>query len=164
MVRNLEGRALGQGLRVAIAVSRFNAFATERLLGGAREALVACGVADEDITVAWVPGAYELPLAAAALADSGGYDALVCLGAVIRGETAHFQYVAGEAARGIATVSREKGIPIGFGVLTTYTPREAMDRSGGEKGNRGYDVSVATLEMVGLLRQITGGEGARPGP
>jgi 6,7-dimethyl-8-ribityllumazine synthase len=137
-----------------VAVSRFNAFATERLLQGAREALARCGVADGDVTVVRVPGAFELPLAAARLADTGKYDAIVCLGAVIKGETAHFEYISSVASAGIEAVAREKGVPVGFGVLTCYTPQQAMDRAGGAAGNRGYDVTVAALEMADLLRRV----------
>jgi 6,7-dimethyl-8-ribityllumazine synthase len=137
-----------------VAVSRFNVFATERLLEGAREALSKCGVADQDVTVVWVPGAFELPLAAATLAESANYDALVCLGTVIKGETAHFEYISAAATTGLAAVAREKGIPVGFGVLTTYTRQQAMDRSGGAAGNRGYDVALATVEMADLLRRL----------
>jgi len=154
LVMDLEGRPEGHGLRVAVAVSRFNAFATDRLLAGAREALAKCGVADQDVTVVRVPGAFELPLVAATLAESAKYDALVCLGAVIKGETAHFEYISSEASAGIAAVAREKGVPVGFGVLTTYTREQAIERSGGAVGNRGYDVALATVEMADLIRQL----------
>ena len=139
---------------MAVAVSRFNAFATERLLQGAREALTRCGVADDDVTVVRVPGAFELPVAAARLAESGRYDAIVCLGTVIKGETAHFEYISSAATSGIEAVARQSGVPVGFGVLTCYTPQQAMDRAGGAAGNRGDDVTVAALEMADLLRRI----------
>jgi 6,7-dimethyl-8-ribityllumazine synthase len=149
-----QGELKGAGLRIALAVSRFNEHVTVKLLEGAREALGAHGVRDEDVDVAWAPGAFELPLVARRLADSGRYDAIVCLGAVIRGETAHFDFVAGEAARGIADAARDTGVPLMFGVITTENLQQAMDRAGGKAGNRGYDAVVSAIETVDLLRRL----------
>lgn len=150
--RVFDGGHDGTGLRIAIVVSRFNPSVGERLLQGALSALTAHGVRPADITVARVPGAFELPLLADRLA--GDHDAVLCLGAVIRGETAHFDYVAGEAARGIARLSRDRGIPVLFGVLTTDTEQQALERSGGRLGNRGADVALAAIEMASLLRVL----------
>ncbi len=148
----------GHGLRVGVVASRYNEFVTTRLLQGAREALEQRGVQDEDVTVAWVPGALELPQAALRMARTGRFDALVALGAVVRGETSHYDLVAAESARGIADVARETGVPIGFGVLTTNTVEQATDRAGGRLGNRGHDAALAALEMAGLFRRIDAGE------
>lgn len=148
--RILAGGDDGSGLRIGIALSRFNSAIGERLLGGALEALARHGVRPGDITVARVPGAFELPLAAARLAE--GHDAVVCLGAVIRGETPHFEYVAAEAARGIARLSQERGLPVLLGVLTVDTPEQALERSGGRLGNRGADAARAAIEMASLLK------------
>jgi 6,7-dimethyl-8-ribityllumazine synthase len=150
--RRFEGGHDGTGLRIGIALSRFNAAIGERLLQGALEALTTHGVRPADITVARVPGAFELPLLAGRLALD--HDAVLCLGAVIRGETAHFEYVAGEAARGIARLARDCGVPVLFGVLTTDTEQQALDRSGGRLGNRGADVALAAIEMASLLRLL----------
>ena len=156
MAREIEGEPKGRGVRVAIAVSRFNETLTLRLLEGALMALQEHQVQDDDLIVAWVPGAFELPAMAAALANSGKYDAIVCLGVVIKGETAHFEHIAAQTASGIAAVARECGIPVSFGVLTTYTTQQALDRSGGVMGNRGYDVTVAALKMADVLNKIQG--------
>jgi 6,7-dimethyl-8-ribityllumazine synthase len=150
--RVLEGGIDGTGLRIAIAVSRFNPSIGERLLTGALAALQARGVRPSDITVARVPGSFELPLLAGRLADH--HDAVLCLGAVIRGETSHFEYVAAETARGIARLSQERQLPILFGVLTTETQEQALERSGGRLGNRGADVALAAIEMASLLRLL----------
>lgn len=152
----LRGNDDATGLRIAIVVSRFNEFITMKLLAGAREALVAHGAKAGDITEVWVPGAWELPLAAKTLAETGRFDALVCLGCVIRGETTHHIHVGGEAARGIADVSLSTGVPIGFGVLTTDTMEQAVARAGGEDGNKGADAALAAVEMVRLLRALPG--------
>jgi 6,7-dimethyl-8-ribityllumazine synthase len=149
-----EGARRGAGLRIAIAVSRFNEQVTDRLLAGAREALERHGVRAEDVDVAWVPGAFELPAAARRLAESRGYDAVVCLGAVIRGETPHFEFVAGEAARGIADVGRDTGVPTIFGVITPDSLQQALERAGGKKGNKGFDAVVSAIEMANLFRQL----------
>lgn len=142
----------GSGLRVAIIVSRFNDHITSRLLAGARDALRKHGVRDSDVTEVWVPGAWELPLTAQALARTGRYDALVALGCVVRGETTHHIHVGGESARGLAQVSLQTSVPIGFGVLTTDTVEQAVARAGGDHGNKGEDAAIAALEMVMLLR------------
>lgn len=141
------------GLRLALVASRFNDNVVSRLLAGARETLLQNGAKQGDLTDLWVPGAWELPLAAQSLARSGKYDALVCLGCVIRGETSHHIYVAGEPARALAQISLDTGIPIGFGLLTTDTLEQAMDRAGGKHGNKGADAALAAVEMVHLLRK-----------
>lgn len=142
--------------RVAVVVSRFNELVTQKLLAGARSRLSEGGVAESVVDVVWVPGAFELPLAAAVAAASGRYRAIVALGCVIRGETAHFEYVAGEAARGLQTVALTYRIPVGFGVLTTETFDQAVDRAGGDAGNKGYDAADAALRMVDALGAIQG--------
>lgn len=144
----------GAGTRVAIVLSRFNELIGKSLLDGAIDTLRRHGVADEDITLVRVPGAFEIPLAAQQLAESKRYDALVCLGAVIRGATSHYEYVAGQMAAGIAQVSLDTGVPIGFGVLTTETVEQAQDRAGAKAGNKGVDAANAVLEMVDLLKRI----------
>lgn len=154
MGTTFQGELQGSGLRVGVAVSRFNETVTARLLTGAREALAQHGVGEEDVDVAWVPGAFELPLAAKKLAESHRYDAVVCLGAVIRGETAHFDFVAGEAARGVQLVGLETGLPVAFGVITADTLEQAMDRAGGRVRNQGYDAVVTAIEMATLLRSM----------
>ena len=149
-----QGKLDGNGLRIAVAVSRFNEVVTSRLLAGARDALERHGVHQDDVDVAWVPGAFELPLVARKLAESRRYDAVVCLGAVIRGETPHFEYVAGEAARGVADAGRDTGVPAIFGVITPNTLEQALERAGGKKGNKGFDAAVNAIEMVNLLRAL----------
>lgn len=144
----------GAGTKVAIVLSRFNDLIGKNLLEGAVDALRRHGVADEDITLVRVPGAFEIPLAAQQLAKTNRFDAIVCLGAVIRGATSHYEFVAGQMAAGIAQVARETGIPIGFGVLTTDTVEQAADRAGAKAGNKGADAVVAALEMVDLLKKI----------
>jgi len=153
-MQELRGSFLGRGLRCGIIVSRFNEVVTSRLLDGARDALLRHGVRDQDITVAWTPGAFEIPLVAKKLAESGRYDALICLGAVIRGETPHFEYVAGQAAKGIASVELASGIPVVFGILTTENVEQAMDRAGAKVGNKGFDAAVSAIETVNLLRSL----------
>ena len=154
MPRIFNGTAGGDGLRIGVALARFNQPVTDRLLAGALEAFARHGVAEDAVDVATVPGAFELPLCAQRLAATGRYDAVVCLGAVVRGETPHFEYVASEAARGIADVARRNDIPVAFGILTTDTVEQALARSGGERGNKGYDAAVTALEMVQVLRAI----------
>ena len=154
MAREFAGSLDGNGLRIGLIASQFNESITSRLLEGAREALVKNGVREDAITIVWVPGSLELPQAAKRMAESGAWDGLVTLGCVIRGETAHFDYVAGEAARGVADVARDSGLPVTFGVLTTYDVDQAMARSGGALGNRGYDAAVAVLKMISLNKQI----------
>ena len=152
MPRHLRAHPDGEGLRIGIAVARFNQAVTDQLLAGALEAAGKHGVADDAIDVATVPGAFELPLCAQRLAMTGRYDALICLGAVVRGETPHFDFVAGEAARGIAEVARRFDLPVVFGVLTTDTMEQALARAGGERGNKGYEAAITALEMVQVLR------------
>jgi len=142
--------------RVAVVVSRFNDTVTNLLLEGARDALRRHGLPDSQVDVVWVPGAFELPVAAEAAAAGGRYDAIVALGCVIRGETAHFEYVAGEAARGIADVGRVTGVPATFGVITAETMEQAMARAGGKVGNRGEEAALAALELVSLLERLDG--------
>jgi 6,7-dimethyl-8-ribityllumazine synthase len=152
--RHLRATPSGDGLRIGVALARFNQGVTDLLLAGALEALACHGVAEDAVDVATVPGAFELPLCAQRLAMTGRYDALVCLGAVVRGETPHFRYVAAEAARGIAEVARRHDIPVAFGVLTTDTIEQALARAGGERGNKGYEAAVTALEMVQVLRAV----------
>jgi len=153
LATEFEGEPRGAGVRVAIAISRFNQELTLRLLEGALMAMQDHQVEDGNLSVAWVPGAFELPLMASTLAKSGNYDAIVCLGVVVKGETAHFDHISTQVAAGIEAVSRETGIPVSFGVQTTFTIQQAMDRSGGVLGNRGYDATVAALAMVDVLKQ-----------
>ena len=151
MDRTIEGQAAAGGRRFALVVSRFNDFVTSRLQRSALQELAERGVAADDVDVIRVPGAFELPLASQVAAQSGRYAAVICLGAVIRGATAHFDYVAGECARGIAQVGLESGVPTIFGVLTTDTPDQALERAGGAAGDRGRDAARAALEMADLL-------------
>ena len=157
MSRELRGELKGDGLRIAVVVARFNEFVTSKLLNGARAALDGHGVRDEDMTVAWVPGSFEIPLVARKMAGSGRYDAVICLGAVIRGETDHYEHVADQAARGIADATVESGMPVIFCVLTTDTAELALARAGGEHGNNGYDAGVAAIEMANLVRALDTG-------
>ena len=151
-MREFRGEAGARGRRFAIVVARFNELVTAKLLEGAVDCLRTHEVAEDDLDVAWVPGAFELALVARRLA--GGYDAVVCLGAVIRGETAHFDYVASEAATGIRRASQETGVPVIFGVLTTDTLEQAIDRAGGKHGNKGWDAAMAAMEMASLLEHL----------
>jgi len=160
-VRRVEGDASrGRGLRLAVAASRFNERITARLLEGALGAMGEAGVRDVDVTVVFVPGAFELPFAARRLAGSKRFDAVVCLGAVIRGATPHFDFVAGEAARGIGRAAEATGVPVLFGVLTTENLRQALERSGGRLGNRGADVARAAVEMAHVSRGLGSGRDA----
>jgi len=152
--RVLEGTLDGAGLRVCVVVSRWNEFVTRRLLEGAERVMRERGLADGDVTVAWVPGAFELPTAAKWAAASGRYDAVVCLGAVIRGETAHFEYVAGGAAEGIRQAAQETGVPVIFGVLTVDTVEQALSRAGGKDGHKGEEAALAAIEMANLRRLL----------
>jgi 6,7-dimethyl-8-ribityllumazine synthase len=156
MSPEFSGSPRGQGRRCAVLVSRFNETITQRLLDGALDALVRHGVAFDDVDVFWVPGAWELSAVARRVAASERYDALVALGAVIRGETPHFDYVAGEAARGLALASADFDVPIAFGVLTCDTVAQAEARAGGEHGNKGWDAALAALEMADLFDHIDG--------
>lgn len=154
-----EGSMESRGRRFAVVVSRFNGVVTERLLEGALAAFRRHGLGDDDVEVAWTPGAFEIPLAAQRLAGSGRFDGVVCLGAVIQGETPHFDYVAGEAARGIQRAALDAEIPCIFGVLTTQTLDQALERAGGKHGNKGWDAAMAAMEMAGLLDSLPKREG-----
>jgi 6,7-dimethyl-8-ribityllumazine synthase len=156
MANYIEGHLQGQGSKIGIVVARFNSFISEKLLEGAIDSLVRSGVSDSDIDVARVPGAFEIPLAAQYMGRSGKYDAVICLGAVIRGATPHFEYVSGEVAKGTAQVMLDAGIPVLFGVLTTETIEQAIERSGSKAGNKGSEVAVAALEMINLLASLKG--------
>ncbi len=150
----LEGQMNAQGLKVAVVISRFNEFIGDKLLDAAIDTLTRSGASIEDIQVAKVPGAFEIPLAAAKLAETKKYDAIVCLGAIIRGGTPHFEYVAGEATKGIARVSAENGIPVSFGVITADTLEQAIERAGAKSGNKGREATLAAIEMASLLKSI----------
>lgn len=152
-----EGALRGEGLRIGIAVARFNDFITGRLLDGALDALRRHGVDDASVSVAWVPGAFELPLVCKRLAASGEFDAVIALGAVIRGATAHFEFVAGQAASGVQAAQLETGVPIVFGVLTTETIEQAIERAGTKAGNKGSEAAVTAIETADLLRQLPKG-------
>jgi len=154
MAKYLEGHLQGTGRKLGIVVARFNSFICEKLLEGAMDSLVRSGVNNDDITVARVPGAFEIPLVAQKMAKSGKYDAVIVLGAVIRGATPHFDYVAGEVSKGTAQVMLDTGVPVLFGVLTTETIEQAIERAGTKAGNKGSDVAIAALEMVNLLETI----------
>lgn len=154
--KTIEGAFHGQGLKIAIAVARFNSFITERLLDGAMDGLRRHGVADGDITVVKVPGSWELPLVVKTLAESKQFDGVICLGAVIRGDTPHFDYVAGEAAKGVGQAMMQSGVPVAFGVLTTNTLEQAIDRAGAKSGNKGFDAAATVIEMASVMRQIRG--------
>jgi len=151
-VPEIEGSANGEGLRVCIVSARWNSFVTEKLTEGAVATLKECGLRDEDVTVARVPGAFEVPTAAAWAARSGRFDAVICIGAVIRGETAHFEYVAGGATDGIGDVSRDTGVPVIFGVLTVDSVQQALDRAGGKEGHKGEEAARAAIEMANLRK------------
>lgn len=154
MANFIEGHLQGHGRKLGIVVARFNSFISEKLLEGALDALVRSGVRSEDIDVARVPGAFEIPLAAQRMARAGRYDAVICLGVVIRGATPHFDYVAGEVAKGTAQVMLDTGVPVLFGVLTTETIEQAIERAGSKAGNKGSEVAVGALEMISLLAAL----------
>ncbi len=154
MGRVYEGELVGRGLHFAAVVSRFNEFISSRLLDGARDALLRHGVAEENLDVAWVPGAFEIPLVARKLAASGRYAAVLCLGAVIRGSTPHFDYVAAEVAKGIAHASLETGVPVIFGVITADNLEQAIERAGTKAGNKGFDAAVSAIEMGNLMEAL----------
>jgi 6,7-dimethyl-8-ribityllumazine synthase len=150
----IEGNLDASGLKFAVVCARFNSFITDRLLAGALDALKRSGAADENVEVVKVPGAWELPLAAKTMAGRKKHDAIVALGAVIRGDTPHFDHVAGQASSGLAAVQLETGIPVAFGVLTTHTMEQAIDRAGGKSGNKGYDAAMTAIEMADLIRRL----------
>ena len=158
-MRKIEGNLVAEGIRIGIVVSRFNEFITSKLLSGAMDALIRHGVSDDDVSVAWVPGAFEIPVfeipvIASRMAKSGKYDAVICLGAVIRGSTDHYNYVCSEVSKGIASVSLATGVPVLFGVLTTDSIEQAIERAGTKAGNKGYDSALSAIEMVNLLKNI----------
>lgn len=150
-----EGSLVSDGIRVGIAASRFNEFITSKLLAGAVDGLKRHNVEEDQIEVAWVPGAFEIPLIASKMAQSGKYDAVICLGAVIRGNTSHYEYVCSEVSKGIAAVSLNSQIPVMFGVLTTETIEQAIERSGTKAGNKGFECALGAIEMVNLIRAIS---------
>ena len=153
-MKTFEGKLVSGEIKVGIVAARFNEFITSRLLSGAVDGLTRHGVREEDIHTAWVPGAFEIPLIASRMAKSGKYDAVICLGAVIRGATTHYDYVCNEAAKGIAMVSLETGVPVMFGVLTTENIEQAIERSGTKAGNKGYECAEGAIEMVNLIRAL----------
>jgi 6,7-dimethyl-8-ribityllumazine synthase len=154
MANIIQGDFAGKSRKIGIVISRFNEFISGKLLEGALDGLKRHGVADEDITVAWTPGAFEIPLIARKLAESKKFDAVIALGCVIRGATPHFDYVAGEAAKGVGQASLQTGVPVIFGVLTTDTIEQAIERAGTKSGNKGFDAAMAALEMANLLRKL----------
>ena len=154
-IKLLEGKVVApEGMRVGIVASRFNSFIVEKLLEGAVDGLVRHGVEENNITACWVPGAFEIPLTAQKMAQSGKYDAVICVGAVIRGSTSHYDYVCNEVSKGIAAVGLQTGKPVLFGVVTTENIEQAIERSGSKAGNKGYDCALAAIEMVNLMGQI----------
>jgi 6,7-dimethyl-8-ribityllumazine synthase len=159
MAKTLEGKLIAKGLKFGMVLSRFNNFIAERLLEGALDALKRTGAEEEDCTVARVPGAFEIPLAAKKMLKSGRYDAIICLGCVIRGATPHFEYIATEVTKGIAHLSLENDIPISFGVLITDTIEQAIERAGTKVGNKGFDAAMSAIEMANLMKEIGKGKG-----
>ena len=153
-MRTLEGKVVAREIKVGIVAARFNEFIVSKLVAGARDGLLRHDVKDEDIDLAWVPGAFEIPLIASKMAKSGKYDAVICLGAVIRGATSHYDYVCSEVSKGIASVSLSSDIPVMFGVLTTDNIEQAIERAGTKAGNKGYDCALGAIEMVNLVRQL----------
>ena len=154
MGKRFEGMLLGEGLKFGLVVSRFNEFITNRLLEGAQDALLRHGVNDEDIEVSWVPGAFEIPLVAQKLARANKYDAVICLGAVVRGDTPHFEYIATEVTKGIAKVSLDTGLPVIYGVVTADTLEQAIERAGTKAGNAGFIAAVNAIEMANLVKSL----------
>ena len=155
-MRTLEGKVVAKEIKVGIVAARFNEFIVSKLVAGARDGLLRHDVKDEDIDLAWVPGAFEIPLIASKMAKSGKYDAVICLGAVIRGATSHYDYVCSEVSKGIASVSLSSDIPVMIGVLTTDNIEQAIERAGTKAGNKGYDCALGAIEMVNLVRQLEG--------
>ena len=153
-MRTYEGKLVSNNIKIGIVAARFNEFITSKLLSGAMDGLLRHDVFEEDIDVAWVPGAFEIPLIASKMAKSGKYDAVICLGAVIRGSTSHYDYVCNEVSKGIAAVSLSEGIPVMFGVLTTDTIEQAIERAGTKAGNKGYECALGAIEMVNLFREM----------
>lgn len=153
-MKTLEGKLLAEGLKIGIVVARFNEFITSKLLSGAEDTLRRHGANEDDITVAWVPGAFEIPLIAKKMAKSGKYDGIIALGAVIRGATSHYDYVCNEVSKGIALVNMETEVPTAFGVVTTENIEQAVERAGTKAGNKGSDAAMAVIEMVNLAKQL----------
>ena len=153
-MKTLEGKLVAENIKVGVVVARFNDFIVSKLVGGCEDALLRRGVRPEDIDLAWVPGAFEIPLIASKMAKSGKYDAVIALGAVIRGSTSHYDYVCSEVSKGVANVSLNSDIPVMFGVLTTDTIEQAIERAGSKAGNKGYDCALGAIEMVNLIREI----------
>ncbi len=154
MAKHYEGNLLGTGLRFGVVNSRFNNFITYHLLEGAQDALTRHGVSPEDIEIAWTPGSFEIPLIAQKMAQSGKFDAIICLGAVIRGSTPHFEYIASEVSKGIARISLNTGIPVIFGIITADSLEQAIERAGTKMGNKGFDAAVSAIEVANLLRSL----------
>ena len=153
-MRTFEGKLVSKEIKIGIVAARFNEFITSKLLEGAKDGLLRHDVSEENIHVAWVPGAFEIPLIASKMAKSGKYDAVICLGAVIRGATSHYDYVCNEVSKGIASVSLESGVPVMFGVITTENIEQAIERAGTKAGNKGFDCAVGAIEMVNLIRAM----------
>lgn len=158
MGRSFEGNLVGEGLRFGVVVARFNEFITGKLLQGAMDALVRHGVRESDVDVAWVPGSFEIPLAAKMMAQTRKYAAIICLGAVVRGGTPHWEYIASEVAKGIAAVGLETGVPVVFGVITAETLEQAIERAGTKAGNKGFDAAVTAIEMANLTNSLRAAE------
>ena len=153
-MKKFEGHVVGSGMKIGIVAARFNEFIVSKLIGGAEDALVRHGVDMGQVDLAWVPGAFEIPLVAQKMAASGKYDAVICLGAVIKGSTSHYDYVCAEVSKGVATVGLNTGVPTLFGVLTTDNIEQAIERAGTKAGNKGYDVACSAIEMVNLIKEI----------
>ena len=153
-MRTLEGKMVADGIKIGIVVARFNEFITSKLLGGAMDGLVRHGMDEDDEDVAWVPGAFGMPLIAKKMANSGNYDAVIALGAVIRGSTSHYDYVCNEVSKGVAAASMESGVPVMFGIVTTENIEQAIERAGTKAGNKGYDCALGAIEMVNLIRTM----------
>ncbi len=153
-MRTFEGKLTSDNIKIGIVASRFNEFITSKLISGAMDGLIRHDVPEDSIHLAWVPGAFEIPLIASKMAKSGKYDAVICLGAVIRGATSHYDYVCNEVSKGIAAVSLETGIPVLFGILTTENIEQAIERAGTKAGNKGYDCALSAIEMVNVIREI----------
>ena len=153
-MKKFEGKLVSKDAKIGIVAARFNEFITAKLLSGAMDGLIRHDVKEDDVDVAWVPGAFEIPLIASKMAKSGRYDALICLGAVIRGSTTHYDYVCNEVSKGIAHISLETGIPVMFGILTTENIEQAIERAGTKAGNKGYDCALSAIEMINLIKEI----------
>lgn len=153
-MKTIEGKLIAEGLKVGVVVARFNEFIGSKLLSGAIDGLVRHGMNDDDIEVAWVPGAFEIPVMAQRMAQSKKYDAIICLGAVIKGSTSHYDYVCAEVSKGVASVSLQFGLPVMFGVLTTDNIEQAIERAGTKAGNKGYDCALSAIEMANMFRQM----------